>query len=197
MAHKIDRKAEIIRNATVLFSQDGFDRVTVKRLAHAVGISEPALYRHFVSKEAIYEAVLESIKDRLEYTELFERLDDETDIEVILSSMAYHIIDFFTANIDLYRLLLYSALRGHEKAKHVFQIVRGTYIKYLKKQLDRLQTGGHIVEKNNDIIARCFIGMVFDCSLGSTLWRGFQGKVHKPTEVVNNNIPIYVRGLKV
>ncbi|MDF1544126.1 MAG: TetR/AcrR family transcriptional regulator [bacterium] len=196
MAPKVNRKTEIIKSATLLFSQDGFDRVTVKRLAHAVGISEPALYRHFKSKEAIYEAVLESIQDRLEYTQLFESLKDEPDIEVVLAEMANHIIEFFTLNIDLYRLLLYSALRGHEKAKHVFQIVRGTYIKFLQKQLDRLHSEGRIVEKRNDITARCFIGMVFDCSLGSTLWRGFQGKVHDPKEVVDNNIPIYVRGLK-
>jgi AcrR family transcriptional regulator len=191
-----DRKAQIIFEATRLFSQEGYDGVTMKRLAAACGITEPALYRHFTSKDALYNRVLASTVDRLENKELFHRLENESDVETLLTELAGHILSFYSKNADLYRLLLFAALSGHTKAKQVYDSIRGTYVKFLVKQFDRLFTEGNIIKKHNDITARCFIGMVFDCSLATTLWKGFQGRVHKPADVIANNIPIYVRGLK-
>ncbi len=191
-----DRKRQILEEASRLFSLQGYDKVTIKQLAAACGITEPALYRHYPSKEAIYDAVLDSIGTRLDYEGLFKRLEKEDDLETLLFSLAHHIIDFFTAHADLYRHLLFSALGGHEKAKAVYDIIRGAYVRFLVKQLNKLYKQKKIIKKRNDITARCFIGMVFDCSLGKTLWKGFQGKEYKPSEVVANNVPIYVRGLK-
>ncbi|MCK4572735.1 MAG: TetR/AcrR family transcriptional regulator [candidate division Zixibacteria bacterium] len=192
---KTDRKTQILTEATRLFSESGYDKVTVKQLADACGITEPALYRHYSSKEAIYDAVLDSISKRLNYDELFEQLGKTNDVEVLLKSIANHILDYFSENQDVYRLLLYSALRGHTKSKQVYQAIRGTYVRFLYTQLDRLYEMGSIINKNNEMTARCFIGMVFDCALGVTLWKGFQGKQFDPPDVIANNVPIYVRGL--
>ncbi|UCD63913.1 MAG: TetR/AcrR family transcriptional regulator [Candidatus Zixiibacteriota bacterium] len=191
-----DRKGQILLEATRLFSENGFDKVTIKELAEACGITEPALYRHFPSKEAIYAAVLDSVEQRLSSSDLFVHLDKENDLEKLLRGLAQHILEFFTSNRDLYRLLLFSALRDHAKAKRVYQVIRGVYVTFLCQQLDRLYEEGIIIKKDNQLTARCFIGMVFDCVLGITLWRGFQGKVYEPEEAMANNIPIYVRGLK-
>ena len=192
---KLDRKSQILFEATQLFSDHGYDKVTVKQLADACSITEPALYRHFASKEAIYDAVLDSIGKRLDYDRLFAALGKVDDVETLLKSIAYHIVDYFSTNRDLYRLLLFSALREHTKAKQVYQVIRGTYVKFLIDQLDRLYEQKLIIKKNNEITARCFIGMVFDCALGVTLWKGMQGKQFDPPEVIANNVPIYVRGL--
>ena len=191
----IDRKAQILSEATRLFSDAGYDKVTIKQLADACGITEPALYRHYSSKEAIYNSVLDSIEKRLGIDDIFHKLDKETEIEPLLEAFSLHIIRFFSKNEDIYRLLLFSALRGHSKAKRVYQIIRGSYVKFLVEKLDRFYEDGKIIKKHNEITARCFTGMVFDCALGVTLWRGFQGKTYKPEDVVANNVPIYARGL--
>jgi AcrR family transcriptional regulator len=196
MRPKTSRKEQILNLATELFSRDGYDKVTVKQLADGCGITEPAIYRHFESKEAIYTEVLESLRSRMSYDHLFARLEKERDLEVMLKELADHIIAFYTDNADIYRLLLYAALRGHDRAKRIFELIRGPYVHFLEKQLDRLHREGIIVQKQNEITARCFIGMVFDCAMGSSLWRGLQGKAYNPQEVVANNVPIYVRGLK-
>ena len=191
-----DRKTQILSEATRLFSSDGYDKVTVKHLAETVGISEPALYRHFDSKEKVYDAVLESIASRLDTETLFERLKKEDDLEVLLRNLASHLISFFSDNEDLYRLLLFSALGGHDRAREVYKVIRGSYVKFLTKQLDRLHEKQVIIKKQNDITARCFTGMVFECALGMTLWKGFHTKEYLAEELMANNIPIYVRGLK-
>jgi AcrR family transcriptional regulator len=196
MRAAINRKQQILEFATEAFSRDGYDRVTVKQLADRCGITEPAVYRHFQSKDAIYITVLESLRDRVQCQELFERLEKENDLETILKGVAGHIIEFYTANADMYRLLLYAGLRGHDSAKQIFDLIRGTYVKFLTVQFERLCRDGLIIEKQHELTARCFVAMVFDCALSYTLWNGFQGKTYDPQVVVANNVPIYVRGLK-
>lgn len=191
----MDRKEQILQLATEMFGKEGYDKVTVKRLADACGVTEPAIYRHFKSKEAIYITVLESLKGRLDYRGTFTQLESETDLEVLLKTLATHIIDFYSRNADIYRLLLFAALRGHEKAKRIFDMIRGTYVRFLVNQLDRLYEEKRIIKKNNEITARCFIGMVFDCAMGMTLWKGMQGKTYDPNEIIANNVPIYSKGL--
>lgn len=190
-----ERKQQIIEEAARLFSRLGYDRVTVKQIGDTCGITEPAIYRHFPSKDAVYDAVLDSIEERMETGPLFDRLSRESEVQALLLHLASHVIEFFTVHDDLYRLLLFSALKEHAKARHVYDVMRGTYVHFLKSQFDRLYDEGSIIEKNNEITARCFIGMVFDCALSRTLWRGMQGTVYNPADVVANNVPIYAKGL--
>src|SRR5580658_8428431 len=48
------RKAAIVRAALPLFARKGYAETTTKELARAAGVSEPLLYKHFPSKEALY-----------------------------------------------------------------------------------------------------------------------------------------------
>ncbi|MFH1686546.1 MAG: TetR/AcrR family transcriptional regulator [bacterium] len=190
-----DRKRQIVDQATRLFSRNGFDKVTVKDLAQACGITEPALYRHFKSKEAIYDAVLSSLGASLEHQELFDRLADEDRLDVMLNEIAEHILTFFNAHREPYRLLLYSALGQHTKARQVYRSIRLPYVEFLQKRLDHLYAEGLVIKKDNEITAKCFVGMVFDCATCSILWNSFQGRKCAPQELIANNIPIFVSGL--
>src|SRR5690349_7642079 len=49
-----DRRAAIVLAALPLFARKGFAETTTKDLARAAGVSEPLLYKHFPSKEALY-----------------------------------------------------------------------------------------------------------------------------------------------
>jgi len=193
---KLNRRSQILQEATRLFSKRGYDNVSMKEIAGVCGITEPAVYRHFESKDAVYEAVLESLEARLHEDNFFKRLEREADIDTLLEELAKHILDFYCSNEDSCRLLLYSALTHHKKARSVFKAIRGTYVSFLIKQLDRLYSEKKIVKKNNTITARCFVGMIFECAMSMTVWRGFQGRSFDPNDVVANNVPIYARGLK-
>ncbi len=56
-----DRKAEIVKVAIALAAEVGPDRVTAEMLAVNIGISQPAIFRHFPNKGAIWLAVAEQI----------------------------------------------------------------------------------------------------------------------------------------
>ncbi len=53
-----DRQREIIDAALILINNRGIQELTMKRIAAAIGVSEPALYRHFASKSEILSAVV-------------------------------------------------------------------------------------------------------------------------------------------
>lgn len=53
------RHIDIILSASPLFADLPLDAVTTRALARAAGVSEALLYRHFPSKEALYEEMLE------------------------------------------------------------------------------------------------------------------------------------------
>lgn len=61
-----DRKDQIIAAASELFRGHGYHRVSVTQIAAAVGITAPALYRHFKNKQALLEAVVQDGFDILE-----------------------------------------------------------------------------------------------------------------------------------
>jgi AcrR family transcriptional regulator len=57
------RQTEIIQTAISLIAEKGIQGLTIKNLAKAIGISEPALYRHFENKTAILLALLNSFEN--------------------------------------------------------------------------------------------------------------------------------------
>lgn len=59
------RREEILGAASRMFARDGFHGVSIDELGAAVGLSGPALYRYFASKEAILSAMLVDISERL------------------------------------------------------------------------------------------------------------------------------------
>ena len=59
------RREQILAVAAQLFARHGFHGVSIADLGAAVGVSGPALYRHFPSKEALLEEMLAGISEHL------------------------------------------------------------------------------------------------------------------------------------
>lgn len=59
-------KKIILEKALELFSERGYDAVSVGDIAAATGIKAPSLYNHFKSKQAIFEAIVEETSIRYE-----------------------------------------------------------------------------------------------------------------------------------
>lgn len=57
-----DTKEAILKAALRLFSVKGYDAVGVTEIADAVGIKAPSLYKHYKSKRAIFESILERME---------------------------------------------------------------------------------------------------------------------------------------
>lgn len=62
-----ERKAEIVEAALSLADREGPDRLTTEVIARAVGISQPAVFRHFPTKQALWCAVAEELGLRMRH----------------------------------------------------------------------------------------------------------------------------------
>ena len=55
-------KSRILEQALVMFAANGYKGTNLRDLAAALGLSKSALYKHYTSKEAIWNAVLDEME---------------------------------------------------------------------------------------------------------------------------------------
>ena len=60
-----DRKTEIVAATLRLADELGPDRLTTQAIADAVGLTQPAIFRHFPSKHALWQAVAIAITEAM------------------------------------------------------------------------------------------------------------------------------------
>lgn len=60
-----ERQIEIMEAASLIISKYGIQNLTIKTLAKDIGLSEPALYRHFKSKNEILLSLLDYFKTEM------------------------------------------------------------------------------------------------------------------------------------
>lgn len=59
------RRGEILDAAVEVFGECGYENGSMREIAAAVGVSEPALYRHFSSKEEIFLTMIMTVAEQL------------------------------------------------------------------------------------------------------------------------------------
>ena len=59
-------KERILNEALTLFAEKGYGNVYVGEIAEAVGIKAPSLYKHYKSKQDIFNAILDEMKSGYE-----------------------------------------------------------------------------------------------------------------------------------
>lgn len=52
------KQFSIIQSALILFAESGFDAISTSKIAAHAGVSEGLIFRHFVNKEGLLEAIL-------------------------------------------------------------------------------------------------------------------------------------------
>ncbi|MFS0852157.1 TetR/AcrR family transcriptional regulator [Microbacterium sp. 179-I 3D4 NHS] len=62
---KAERSDALLHEAALLFSERGYNGVSLEDIGAAVGVSGPAVYRHFAGKQALLGAVLVKVSDDL------------------------------------------------------------------------------------------------------------------------------------
>lgn len=96
---KRNTKQAILDEALGLFSVHGYDGVSVKDIANAVGIKDSSLYKHFKSKNEIFETLLGGMNKRFEQTVTFYRLP-QGDIEKVYRQYGENDLDWLKKAVD-------------------------------------------------------------------------------------------------
>src|SRR5713226_3038470 len=131
-----ERQASIIAAAASLFAQKGFNGTTTREIARTAGISEALLFRYFPTKRALYAAII-AAKSQLSQllATVEEAADKRDDVQVftLIASFRIH----RGADPSLLRLLLFSALEGHELSDMFFRNRHRVFYEYLAGYIRR------------------------------------------------------------
>lgn len=157
-----ERRRQILDEAAQLFATAGFRGVTTRDVAARVGITEAALYRYFPSKEAIYAAILEERVSSSDALAAVERAAAAGRDREVFTGLALVLLRRVEQDPSLLRLLLFSALEGHDMARP-FQETRIRRLReFLSGYVERRQREGAFRDLEPALAARAFIGMVVD-----------------------------------
>jgi TetR/AcrR family transcriptional regulator len=115
-----ERRRQLIEVAIRLFSQKGFRGTTTKEIALAAGITEGIIFRHFPTKDELYVAILDYKASQSPvdaWLDELGRLAAGRDDETLFRAVASRILAHHRKDRDFMRLMLYSALEGHDLAR--------------------------------------------------------------------------------
>jgi len=90
-----ERQGQIIDKSICLIADKGIQGFTIKNLSKAIGISEPAIYRHFDSKTHILLTILDNFKEMANMLSGMMETNPMTAVEKI-SFMFKNMVDMFT-----------------------------------------------------------------------------------------------------
>ena len=146
------RREQILTAAARLFAESGFHNVSLAEIGRAVGISGPALYRHFAKKDDILGSILVSISQSLldGSVSLGRRISDPR--ELLDALIAAH-VDFAVTRPELIVIQWreFENLRGADR--RTVRRLQRTYIDYWSAVLMRLAPELSIPEAGATVVA--------------------------------------------
>lgn len=114
---KPSTKERILDAALEVFSQKGFHSATTDEIAERAGVGKGTLYRHFETKEKLFEELV-----RLRLDELERRagalIDGHDDVLTMISKYIQVYFEFFDRNQRLYRLIVQEQLDLGENSSY-------------------------------------------------------------------------------
>jgi TetR/AcrR family transcriptional regulator len=111
-------KDAVLREATRLFAERGYDGMSMGDLAARVGLRKASLFHHFPTKDALYERVLTDLVERLQ-TVIVGTLSAERPILERLDLVSDALTSALGEQPDAARLLVGQAVHRVPLAEHV------------------------------------------------------------------------------
>ncbi|HYM38442.1 MAG TPA: TetR/AcrR family transcriptional regulator [Nitrospiraceae bacterium] len=188
-----ERQAGIIAASASLFAARGFTGTTTREIAKAAGCSEALVFKHFPTKRALYAAIL---AEKAPFSELLAAVDEAAkkrdDARVFTLIAGYRIRR--GADPTLLRLLLFSALEGHELSKMFFKNQHRVFYDYLAGYIGQRIQEGAFRRVDPLLAARSFMGMIAHHRL---LHEIFRVPAHRtPEDSVANYVTLFLSGVQ-
>ncbi len=160
-------KEKILKSALKLFSEKGFLGATTKEIAKNAGVSEVTLFRHFSSKEKLFEEVINrySFLPKLkEVLQEAEKLPYPESLKLIAESF----LEVLEMKKSLVRIMLSEKHRYPEKIKKIYKTIIENIFQLLSSYFSSLQEKGILREFDTKYASMAFLGMFFSYFL----WKG-------------------------
>jgi len=112
------RRGQIVRTTLALLADTPVDRITTRQVARELGISQPALFRHFRSRDEILAAVVVHTREELARLAAAALGPMQAAPLASLKSLMRELVDYVARNPGMPRLLFHDAGSGEEAPYH-------------------------------------------------------------------------------
>ena len=193
-----ERKAAIVEAAVRLFAEKGFRGATTRELAGAVGVTEPVLYEHFETKRDLYRAIIDAKSQDgcNRFHALVAPYMEMDDDRGFFQKLAELILEFYEANPDYIRLLMFSGLEGHELAEQFYERHRDTFFRVVTGYLEGRMKKGAFRKMDPKLATRAFTGMVANYALSRILFKHGALKAGRK-RVIQGMADIFLNGISI
>lgn len=183
-----ERQASLISAAAALFAAKGFKGTTTKEIAKATGVSEALLFKYFPTKRALYTAIL---AEKAQYSGLREAAKKRDDERLFTLLASYRIRK--GADPTLLRLLLFSALEGHELSEMFFRQQYRVFYDLLAGYIRQRIDDGAFRPVDPLLAARAFFGIIVHHRLLHDIFGLPMHRTHEDT--VREYVSLFLFGL--
>lgn len=167
-------REKIIYEALSLFSVKGYDAVTIREIASAVGIKESSIYNHFKNKKDILNIIIEETLKRYYYTlesvqipeseddnvsELYDNITDDRFLDMCTKIFLFYLKDDYISKL---RRLLTIEQYGNEEIGEIFRNVFIDRVLETQRQvLQKFIDSGRFIQGDAYTMALHFYSPIF------------------------------------
>lgn len=124
-------KEKIIDAARKLFSEKGFDGVSMEDIAQASGVRKSLIYYYFPSKEILFEEIWINVIDELE-KEVFSEVNNESSISRAIKRLIKKYVEFAMNKEEISKLIARERLNVLE-SENGFHNAKSRYERLLQR----------------------------------------------------------------
>ncbi|MBN2655301.1 MAG: TetR/AcrR family transcriptional regulator [Nitrospirae bacterium] len=191
--HDQTTRDRILESALHLFSTKGYIGATTKEIAKKAGLAEVTLFRHFRSKEKLFETVLNSYTFLPDLKGLLPQVSDKPYEESLLI-IAERFYDKLSERKEMIQLVQAEVQRYPEKLLKTYQKFIYELWHTLALYLNELQKKRIITKLDPEIGARAFLGMCFAYFNAQELMLNKTPDKKTKDETLKGFVQIFVRG---
>ena len=132
-----DTKARILESALELFAEKGYSGTSMSDIAKRLGITKAALYKHYTSKQEIFEAVMQDTAQR------YERFADQIDVHMHNAPQDFPVFTGISADALVEKMRQIFSYSLHDEANRRFRRMM-TIEQFRSPELSRLYTQRYV-----------------------------------------------------
>jgi AcrR family transcriptional regulator len=155
-----DTRTRILESALHLFSQNGYLGATTREIARRAGVAEITLFRHFPTKEKLFEEVVTRYSFLPKLKEMLPELL-RMEYQEALTGLAKKFLERLSERRDLIRIMQSEMAIYPAKVKKIYHSIIGEMFSALASYFAKLQEKGKLRAFNPELAAKAFLGMFF------------------------------------
>lgn len=187
------RRSQTVETVITLSGQQNPSEITTTAIAKHMRVTQGALFRHFPTKDAIWQSVMEWVADRL-----LDRIDRaaeaaETPVEALRAMFMSHVA--FVIEYPGVPRMMFGELQ-HARATPAKQAARTLMRRYAERLSTKLEQGKMSGEIASDIDTRAAAILFIGTIQGLVMQSMISGDLNSARTNADGVLAVYLRGLR-